>query len=481
MSTSKTFTLEQCTSIESKSPVKIINAVAGSGKTAILLEMIRKMVDDYILVLCFNKSIKEELAEKTTFDRNVVCYTFHGFANNHFKANTSAINGFKYRTIVDEYDVMMIMAMFKELKITPAEDKNFFPDFKLGLEKFFQSDKTFDEFFEGVIIKETYKTIFEYLLNDVCAPITHDFYLKIFQLTGYKSQVYTAVLIDEAQDLNPCNDSIIKNLSLQTRIRVGDSHQQIYAFRGAEDSLKKEVGEHFPLSYSFRIGSETANLCNKFIHEFKKELSFNIVGKNDNQGIVKTLPQGEKFAVVSRTNMGLLHEIYFHTKNRKFVHIVGGHAKLLLDETLKLFHASNENPFVFKGRTRLCSIEEARKWFFKTEDKDLKKILNIIETYKDMTVAMITSVKQYSLDDEELADVVATTAHKSKGLQFKNVLILSDFPEIGKLRESMRKGEDVSDEVNLLYVAMTRSSSKLQLSADLESWRQNIKREMNNS
>ena len=56
------------------------------------------------------------------------------------------------------------------------------------------------------------------------------------------------------------------------------------------------------------------------------------------------------------------------------------------------------------------------------------------------------------------ADVILTTAHKSKGLEFVAVEIADDFKEIEKAEE---------EEINILYVAVTRATHELQLNRDL--------------
>ena len=73
---------------------------------------------------------------------------------------------------------------------------------------------------------------------------------------------------------------------------------------------------------------------------------------------------------------------------------------------------------------------------------------------------------KYCKADEKQADYVFSTAHKSKGLEWKTVILLDDFVEIpGVLtNERLQIGED---EKNLLYVAITRAKNNLVISKNI--------------
>jgi superfamily I DNA/RNA helicase len=67
--------------------------------------------------------------------------------------------------------------------------------------------------------------------------ITHDFYLKKFQLSNPELH-FDYILFDEGQDASPAMlDVFFKQKA--TKVIVGDTHQQIYAWRFAVNSLEK--------------------------------------------------------------------------------------------------------------------------------------------------------------------------------------------------------------------------------------------------
>ena len=82
--------------------------------------------------------------------------------------------------------------------------------------------------------------------------ITHDFYLKKFQLSN-PVLYYDYILFDEGQDASPAMlDVFLKQQA--TKVIVGDTHQQIYGWRFAVNSLEQVDFTTYHLSTSFRFG-----------------------------------------------------------------------------------------------------------------------------------------------------------------------------------------------------------------------------------
>ena len=131
--------------------------------------------------------------------------------------------------------------------------------------------------------------------------ITHDFYLKKFQLSSPQLP-YDYILFDEGQDASATMlDVFLKQPA--TKVIVGDTHQQIYGWRFAINSLEKVGFETLQLSNSFRFGPDIARVAREVL-TWKEQVSENTVstkieGKGQNT-------QEETQAVIGRTNLGLL-------------------------------------------------------------------------------------------------------------------------------------------------------------------------------
>ncbi|TFI47039.1 ATP-dependent helicase [Diaphorobacter sp. DS2] len=92
------------------------------------------------------------------------------------------------------------------------------------------------------------------------------------------------------------------------------------------------------------------------------------------------------------------------------------------------------------------------------------RTIKILDTYGDIP-ACIDKLHQFAVKDEMEARVTVTTAHRSKGLEWDDVLLCDDFPDFlsGDMDEDER-----NDEINLLYVACTRAMRRLYISSTME-------------
>jgi len=130
--------------------------------------------------------------------------------------------------------------------------------------------------------------------------VTHDFYLKKFQLSKPNLH-FDYILFDEGQDASSAMlDVFFKQKA--TKVIIGDTHQQIYSWRFAVNSLEKADFKTFHLSTSFRFSQDIANLAMGIL-KWKNYLEQNnpVVIKGDGMN------QAHKIkAILARTNLGLL-------------------------------------------------------------------------------------------------------------------------------------------------------------------------------
>ncbi|EIR4881561.1 hypothetical protein LW377_004528, partial [Salmonella enterica] len=91
-------------------------------------------------------------------------------------------------------------------------------------------------------------------------------------------------------------------------VLVGDRHQQIYRFRGADNAMDTPQLEHADrlwLTNSFRFGPEVANVANRLL-ALKGE-THKVIGKGPQDRVVDMLPRtcGHR-AVLHRTVCGVI-------------------------------------------------------------------------------------------------------------------------------------------------------------------------------
>jgi len=187
-------------------------------------------------------------------------------------------------------------------------------------------------------------------LNDAyCSPNT---ILKLFQLSNPAlDQFYNVILFDESQDANPVTiDIVLRNNCC--KVFVGDQHQVINRWRGAENALEVVEGhgaQVMRLTKSFRFGPLVAALANVVLS--MKGETFPLVGLGSLDAIVEpsAILDQKFYAIISRTYMGVIQSAYEAIMWGKRVMWNGGISKYRLDELLDLHALKTGNIAAIKN------------------------------------------------------------------------------------------------------------------------------------
>lgn len=285
----------------------------------------------------------------------------------------------------------------------------------------------------------------------------HDYYLKMWSLTRPVLSQYHIILLDEAQDTNPCVMDVINRQTCQV-ILVGDACQAIYGWRGAVNAMAEAQGRRLFLTQSFRFGPAIAAQANKWLGLIPgatlRLKGFEKIPSKVVEGMV------DPTAILCRTNAGVMAEVVKQIEAGRKVALVG---KGLADD-LRFFAESAID--LMDGRLTahpdLCLFprwEDVQRYV--EEDPtgaDLKTFVSLIDEYGPDKLIEILG----TLVSQDTADVSISTVHKTKGLEFDRVLIGDDFPEP---EETDRNPEPVltREFVMLAYVAVTRAKKALDL------------------
>jgi superfamily I DNA/RNA helicase len=242
-------TKEQKAIIGSTGNIKI-NAVAGSGKTTTLIEYSRsRPSNSKILYLAFNKSVKVEASRifRERGIQNVTVETAHSLAHSKIvrKNGYRVHKGYNTHEIVEKIGIAGTGE--KHYKYILANHVNKFATY------FFNSDTNSIQNLNyldvvasndaRIFVKNCYSHIEKYTRKLIGKmetgeiEVSHDFYLKKFQLSQPDLE-YDYILFDEGQDASPAMlDIILKQKA--DKVIVGDTHQQIYRWRYAINSLEQ--------------------------------------------------------------------------------------------------------------------------------------------------------------------------------------------------------------------------------------------------
>lgn len=287
-------------------------------------------------------------------------------------------------------------------------------------------------------------------------PITHDVYLKLWCLTK-PALNYDFILFDEAQDANPVLLDLVMRQSAQI-ILVGDRYQQIYSWRGATNAMQSVQMQTNRLTQSFRFGDAIADVANHILNE-QVSAGVNIRGFSKIESQVCKLSSGQADCIITRTNSGLFSELFYGIDKGHRIAINGGAQQLL--QLIKEMDRLRSG-----GRSEHADLRAFADWgqLIEHSETDLgKDFLLPIKLMDDYGVNSVVAAIQSTENNAYSHDYMLTTAHKSKGLEWNNVILGSDFR--ARFTEDGDENQLWSpEEANLLYVAATRAQNKIDVS-----------------
>ena len=267
----------------------------------------------------------------------------------------------------------------------------------------------------------------------------------------------SVILLDEAQDANPCIEGVVKSQSAQV-IMVGDSAQQIYAWRGAQDAMNRFNAEHrLTLSQSFRFGPAVAEEANKWLELLNAPLRL-----KGFEAIPSELTSLESpNTILCRTNAQVVASALHSQEEDKKVAIVGGtnEVRMFAEAARDLMGGRTTNHPELMGFKNWSEVQE---YVGDEGGSDLKVFVNLIDNYGVETVMDVAN----KAVDEKLRRRDCHTAHKAKGREWKAVQIATDFRE--PVNEDGSPADPIKSECMLNYVAVTRA--QLQLDRGGLSW-----------
>lgn len=485
-------TKEQLAIINSTGNIKI-NAVAGSGKTTTIIEYAKaRPAKSKILYLAFNKSVKIEATKKFADNGlfNVQVETAHSLAFKHivnknnykirpqgYKTNEIAellnlqSNGEKYTKYIIANHINKLITYFCNSNKRKVKDLNYLDTVPNLNVKVFLAP-----FYDYLVAQSR---ILLKLMDKGEIDITHDFYLKKFQLSNPQLD-YDYILFDEGQDASfAMLDVFLKQNA--TKVIVGDTHQQIYGWRFAVNSLEHVNFKTYHLSSSFRFSQDIANLSMKVL-QLKKHLDMNLNIPITGKGNYKST---KTRAVLARTNLGLLlkaieyviekkdiKQIYFEGNIQSYTYAAGGGS---LYDVLNLYNGKHH---LIKEKLigSMKNLDELEDYIQKAEDAELATMVEIVKEYGNKIPEIIQIIKDKHVDnnDKEKAEMIFSTVHRCKGLEYDTIQLVNDFITTEKITNLIENKESdeinllkLNEEINLLYVAITRTKNSIEIPESL--------------
>lgn len=307
----------------------LVVAGAGSGKTRVLTERIRHLIDDLevppsnIVSITFTNMAAEEMRIRLSDIDNIgdaFIGTIHSFANHVMKESgetytllSDELNIALHRELIAKYcihltedrymeylDVINLIAQGKAPEsaatdlLTPSE-QNELEKLEMTAE-FVENDlkqKNRVSFGESIytLCKKRHIITFNELLRRAKAYFT-----RIGATIEY-------VFVDEFQDVGNLEYNFIRSLNAENYFFVGDDYQAIYGFKGGnvhifKSLVKDDTFTKYMLTNNYRNGTAILDVAEIVISQVDDRIKKEITPMQDFEGTVRITPKANIYRVL---------------------------------------------------------------------------------------------------------------------------------------------------------------------------------------
>ena len=517
---------------DDNSPHLIVEARAGTGKTTTLVEGLKvvkglptkltpspqqKAVWDCMALskgkinsigfVAFNKSIAEEL--KSRVPAGCEAMTMHALGLRAVKGTFNLLpgkegmNDYRVQNIICEITKKDIWDLRREKPVVLKATEELVRLCKMNLKAGSQEDlDELSSYYDVELGDETRdysREVYELVprVIDRCKDVGRDRCVDFNDMIwlpvvlSLPVQKYDLLLVDEAQDLNRCQQALAKKAGRRL-ILCGDPKQAIYGFAGADaESMSRMALEldnqrldtktelngrgciTLPLTVTRRCGKAIVREANRYVPDFEAfetnpegsvghaQYKATGDGKNQYMGYVS-----EGDFILCRVNAPLVSECFKFLKMGCKANIQGrdiGRGLITLINKMKC-HSVQE------------LIQKIDEWKHKERDKELAKrnpseqkiqaiedkadCLTCFTDRCDRVEQVIAKIESIFTDDKNSTGIRLSSIHKAKGLEAKRVFILQAEGMCGPPMDKLMDWER-EQEMNLRYVAVTRAIEEL--------------------
>lgn len=466
----------------------IVRARAGTGKTTVIIEGVKRAPEDSILICAFSKIIQEELQARIGKDHtNVRAQTLHSigygcvrrfrenikvsFNSDRADALTEAVCG---RTVPDAIKRLVSKLHTKGREIAPhamqvGDLTNIAIQFECEPDESWAASG-----FPLEKVEELALAAME-LASNVQSGATIDGSDMIFLpvRNHWMTGMFNLVVVDEAQDMTTAQLEIAQGvLKAGGRICVvGDDRQAIFGFRGADsgslDRLKAELNaDELGLTTTYRCGKSIVELAAELVPDFE-------AGPDNPEGEIQDLflhklpaEAGPGDYILSRVNAPLVSIAMKLLRSGKRTRIAGRDIGKGLISLVRKMRGRSVPDFLTKvasWEAREISRLEAlmlkavngRKATLQNKMGDIvdqaEMLVNLTDGARNMDEIETRIENLFTDDGLGVAGVITcSSVHRAKGLEANRVFILQN-----TLRDYNR------EELNISYVAITRAKQTL--------------------
>lgn len=474
----------------------LIEAVAGSGKTTTLAEVC-KFIDGNAVFLAFNKKIATDIAAKLRSvgveERTVKASTFHaaGFAAWRHEAPGVSVKNEKSEQLMCELGVPRHLWAFVAALASLAKQAVYGVAFRpedrddwLDLidhhdvtDKLTAGTTTIDQqAAEGI---DWTLRLLDESLRRAEQLIDFDDMIWVPLARRVKFAQYDWVLVDEAQDTNAARRLMAERMLRPGGrfIAVGDRHQAIYGFTGANaDALDRVAAtfgcKHMPLTTTYRCPKAVVRHAQRWVSHIE-------AAGSAPEGSVRTITRAEfdrdlepswlhsTDAILCRNTKPLVQLAFDLIRRKVPCHVEGreiGKGLLALTRRWRSAHTIGEleSKLMEYLKHESARLHNKKAKLAVVEDK-VETLLALMEqlTDRDPVYALERVIEDLfqDSDGQRRPSVTLSTVHKAKGREWDRVFLLGR-DEFMPSKYATQPWQQ-EQERNLCYVAVTRARHEL--------------------
>lgn len=462
----------------------VIDAVAGSGKSFTIVQggLRMKGMNVHILVCAFNKHIAVEMNDKL----KKAGITWMVGSTTHSVGNMAVKTAFPHAKL-DKYKLSKIVKEYVQTNEPKAVTTGTMKLVQLCKNYVFDGrdrERLLDLMAHHAIdidhdsLERVLDLVPIVLVECLRREATYDYDDMIHWVVVKKLPVttYNMVLVDEAQDTNKLTQELLFMCCPSGRILVvGDTHQAIYGFRGADTSAMRNLFSRldstekhcrmFPLTVTRRCPKSHVRLAQAIVPHIKAldDAPEGIIESLEPDKAILTMKPGD--LVICRTNAPLVPVCYSLLKRGVKAQIKGRDIGEGLITLIKNLKSSGEIPDLLEKLTHWADreIEKLSKLGEKAEaqieaiqDKAdvIAALCEGLSNVDSLLVKIDEIFSDFTTEGERKEAVVLGTAHRTKGLEAFDVFILE--PKLIP-HPAAKLDWQIEQERNLAYVAVTRA------------------------
>lgn len=303
---------EQLEAVNSIDGQTLLISCPGSGKTTVIIERCKKMLEvgidpSNVLNITFTKAAAEEMKNRFEKERgaksNMYFGTIHAFCYSVLQSEGMVSRN----SILKESEKWMFVANLMQGKIAPNEMEDTVKGIMSEISYVKNKEIPLLQYEPEIVSKKDFEDIFskyeDYKMEegkidfDDMLIYCRDVFLSNKAILEKYKQRYKYITVDEYQDVNRIQAQICYMLAGHNGnlFVVGDDDQSIYRFRAADSNIMLEFPKQFPdcktihIGLNYRSGKKIIRLASRLINRNQTRFRKDFLVNRDDEGIVETM------------------------------------------------------------------------------------------------------------------------------------------------------------------------------------------------